>query len=364
MKVRKLVEIGDGLRALEVTEERELAGQIAGLLYLTASFTALLLLVLPGTPVTSVATVLIVAGFGIAWGLTCLFLIPWQRANPLVSHLSSGMGLPITAIAMAATGGAESPARFYLLFIVFYASYFYPPREAIPHLIGCVVVLLLPLAYDANAIEGGLLAETLVLAPTFFVLGALIMGGRRVLLTLSRRDPLTGLVNRRAFEQTLWSSIERSRDPNFGLMLCDLDSFKSVNDRHGHPEGDRVLCRTADTLKAAVRFEDTVARVGGDEFAIVVDGADDASMRALADRIHSELREAGERLDLDGFALHASLGWAIFPGEADSAEALVARADLALRDQKLAADGSWPRRRTRAVEPERRAIAGSTLARG
>lgn len=360
--MRKLAEIGDGLRALEVSEERELAGQIAGVLYLTASLSALLLLVAPGVPISSVTTVVVVSTLGIAWGLICLTLIPWQRVHPVVSHLSSAMGLPITAAAMAATGGAESPARFYLLFVVFYACYFYPPREAIPHLIGCVIVLVLPITYDADAIEGGLLAETIVLAPAFIVLGALIMGGRQVLLTLSRRDPLTGLVNRRAFEQTLSSATERRRNAGFGLMLCDLDSFKAVNDHHGHPEGDRVLCRTADTLKMTVRFEDTVARVGGDEFAIVVDGADDASMRVLAERIEVELRQAGERLDLDGFELGASLGWAIWPADAECPDSLVARADQALRDQKLANDVSWPRQRVRSTENERRAPTRSGLA--
>ena len=349
--MRKLAEIGDGLRALEVAEERELAGQIAGILYLTAALTALLLLVIPGTPVSSPPTVLALSAFGAVWGLICLLVIPWRQIHPLFSHLSSGMGLPITAIAMAATGGAESPARFYLLFIVFYVCYFYPPREAIPHLIGCVAVLVVPLAYDAGAIDRGLLAETVVLAPTFFVLGALIMGGRQVLLTLSRQDPLTGLVNRRAFEQTLWSSIEcRRGSTNFGLMLCDLDSFKSVNDRHGHPAGDRVLCQAAATLKEAVRFVDVVARVGGDEFAIVVDGADEESMRLLAERMRAELRVAGEGLGLDGYQLDASLGWAIFPGDGADADKLVAHADDALRGQKLANDTSWPRRRVRSGE--------------
>ena len=66
------------------------------------------------------------------------------------------MGLPITAIAMAASGGAQSPTRFYLLFIIFYASYFYPPREAIPYLVGCVIVHCLPLVYDSGRDRRGL----------------------------------------------------------------------------------------------------------------------------------------------------------------------------------------------------------------
>jgi diguanylate cyclase (GGDEF)-like protein len=341
----KFAEASAGLRALEVSEERDLAGRVAGLLYLTAAVTVVMLLFVPGTPVDSEAAILATSAFSVAWGLACLFLIPWNSVHPFVSHLSSAMGLPLTAVAMAATGGAQSPARFYLLFIVVYAAYFYPPREAIPHLIGCVAVLMLPLAYDPEAIESGLLAETLILAPSFALLGALIMGGKKILLTLSRHDPLTGLVNRRAFEQCLGDSIDgRGGSTGFGLMLCDLDSFKSVNDSHGHPEGDRVLCEAASALLSTVRADDVVARVGGDEFAIVVAGADHRTMTALAERLGEELGQASERLGLPDFRLEASLGWALFPDDTASSEELIVLADSALRERKRAI-GARPRAR-------------------
>ena len=326
-----------GLRALQVAEERELAGRVAGLLYLSAAATVTLLLLVPGTPDDHPGPVFAVAGFGVLWGLLCLFVIPWRRVGPLVSHLSSGMGLPLTAIAMAATGGADSPARFYLFFIVFYCSYFYPPREAIPHLVGCVLVLLLPLTYDSGAIDGGLLGETLVLVPTFVILGALIMQGKRIMLELSRHDPLTGLVNRRAFEQSLAQAVAgRRRDDEFGLMLCDLDDFKDVNTRFGHPMGDRVLCAAAAALQANVRAGDVVARLGGDEFAIVVPGADEAAMAALGDRIREGLRSANRGLGLDGYTLDGTVGWALYPFDAADSGRLVASADVALRAAKAA----------------------------
>ena len=349
----KLNEAVRGLRALEVSEERELAGRVAGLLYLTGAFTVPLLLLLPGVDVDSAAAVLAASGFSLVWGVACLLVIPWPTVNPLVSHLSSGMGLPLTAITMAGTGGADSPARFYLLFIVFYASYFYPPREAIPHLVGCIAVLLLPLAYDPDAVGSGLLAELVVLAPAFLVLGGLIMAGKQVMLVLSRHDPLTGLVNRRAFEQRLEHSLD-GRGRRFGLMLCDLDSFKSVNDRHGHPEGDRVLRETATALLATVRGDDVVARLGGDEFAVVVDDADDRTMTALAERLRTELRRAGESLGLSGYELGASIGWAIYPGDGASGRDLVVLADEALRREKHTSRIKSPARRVLATESSRR----------
>jgi len=334
-----------GLRALQVTEERELAGRVAGLLYLVGAVTVPMLLVVPGTDTDDWAVVLALSAVGAVWGFCCLYVIPWSRVHPLLSHLSSGMGLPLTAIAMAATGGADSPARFYLLFIVFYVSYFYPPREAIPHLVGCVLVLLLPLAYDSNAIDGGLLGETLVLTPTFFILGSLIMGGKKIMLELARHDALTSLVNRRAFVERLQESItgrRRADGLGFGLMLCDLDSFKEVNTRYGHPEGDRVLCEAAEALTSAVRDGDLVARLGGDEFAIVAAGADDVGMAKLAKRIVAKLVEANGRLELADYKLGASFGWALFPRDAENSERLVAKADIALRNAKGTGAGRMP----------------------
>lgn len=134
-------------------------------------------------------------------------------------------------------------------------------------------------------------------------------------------------------------------------MLCDLDSFKAVNDRHGHPQGDRVLRQAAEVLKATVRNADVAARVGGGDFAIVVDGADERTMSALADRLRSELREAGDGLGLDGYKLEASIGWAIYPGDASCGEDLVAQADEALRKHKLFNEPSWPRRGTPRPRP-------------
>jgi diguanylate cyclase (GGDEF)-like protein len=330
----RFAEVGSGLRSLEVDEERELAGKVAGLLYLTAAATVPLLLVMPGVDVDSAAAVLACSGYSVVWGVLCLTVIRWPTVHPLISHFSNAMGLVLTAITVAATGGADSPARFYLLFVVVYASYFYPPKEAVPHLLGCVAVLLLPLAYDPHAVDAGLLAETMVLAPAFLALGALIMAGKQVMVELSRHDPLTGLLNRRVFEQRLGGSLDGRSGRHFGLMLCDLVSFKSVNDRHGHPEGDRVLRETAAALQASVRTGDVVARLGGDEFAVVVAGADDPTMRALASRLRAALRDYGAKLGLGDFELEASIGWAVFPTDATSGKELVAHADQALRDDK------------------------------
>jgi diguanylate cyclase len=89
---------------------------------------------------------------------------------------------------------------------------------------------------------------------------------------LSNRDPLTGLVNRRSFEMTLEREIDRvarAGEPALLLML-DIDHFKKVNDTHGHPAGDLVIRAVADAVTQSVRPMDTVARTGGEEFAVVL----------------------------------------------------------------------------------------------
>jgi diguanylate cyclase (GGDEF)-like protein len=330
------------LHALDISEERPLAGQVAGALYLTGAVTAPTILLAPGVETRHWAVIFCLAAIGLVWGTICLTLVPWDRIPPAVSLLSSGMGLPITAVGMAATGGAQSPARFYLLFIVFYCAYFYRPREAFPFLFACIGVLLLPIAYDSDAVSGGLIGELVIIAPTYLVLGMATMAGKRLLVSLheaardlSLSDPLTELANRRALIDALERHVGGARATDaVGLMLIDLDGFKDANTLYGHPAGDAVLRSAAAALRAATRGDDLVARLGGDEFAIVVRPAREWAMRRLADRVLAQVRRTGEGTDLPGFELSASVGWALYPHNATSVDDLIAAADLALRGAK------------------------------
>jgi diguanylate cyclase (GGDEF)-like protein len=164
-----------------------------------------------------------------------------------------------------------------------------------------------------------------------------LIGLRDAAHHLSRVDPLTGLPNRRAFTERIGLHIggQRAEDAT-GLMLIDLDDFKEANTAHGHPGGDRVLVETAKALRAAARTEDMVARIGGDEFAIVVHGVDVEGMSHLAERVLHAVRAAGLGLrgELPGMKLTASVGWAIYPQTAESLDELVGAADLSLRGAK------------------------------
>src|SRR5436309_11779029 len=175
---------GRRLRALEMIEERALGGRLAGTLYLTGAITATSMLALPGVDTRHWRIMLVLAGVGLAWAACCFFVIPWERANPLVSHFSCSLGFPITAVAVASTGGASSPAVFYLLFIVGYCAYFYRRREAVPYLFACIAVHSLPLFYDPTAVQEGLVAQLLILGPTYLLLGFLIVVGKERLVEL------------------------------------------------------------------------------------------------------------------------------------------------------------------------------------
>jgi two-component system, cell cycle response regulator len=159
----------------------------------------------------------------------------------------------------------------------------------------------------------------------------------RELRELATRDALTGLLNRRAFDALLAEETERARRLGhpLALVLLDLDNFKAINDTHGHPAGDAVLVAAARVLASEVRSIDRVARIGGEEFAVVLmetaaDGALAAAWR-LVEAIRKRTVEAGAGVEL-GFT--ASAGVAVLPAHGESGGGLLATADAALYEAK------------------------------
>ena len=151
---------------------------------------------------------------------------------------------------------------------------------------------------------------------------------QRAIEHLASHDPLTDLPNRAHFNRALNIALAAKRP--FALLTLDLDRFKSVNDLFGHPAGDDTLCRVADLLRASVRGDDVVARVGGDEFAIVqtaVSAPDDA--RKLAQRILESLAAIMD-VTRDPMAVGMSIGVSLYPQDGEDAETLQQNADTAL----------------------------------
>jgi diguanylate cyclase (GGDEF)-like protein len=102
-------------------------------------------------------------------------------------------------------------------------------------------------------------------------------------------DPLTGLLNRRSFEERAIATLDGAE--RYSLAMADLDNFKMLNDVHGHSTGDRALRRFAEALRSVTRPEDIVARIGGEEFIVLLPGAFAADAAALAERLRARLRE-------------------------------------------------------------------------
>jgi diguanylate cyclase (GGDEF)-like protein len=146
---------------------------------------------------------------------------------------------------------------------------------------------------------------------------------------LAETDPLTGLANRR---RTMAEADRAALDAARGgaplvLLLFDIDHFKSVNDRYGHPAGDATLVRVAELARGALRSPDLVGRIGGEEFLCVLPGADLMQARACAERLRSVV--GGHSATPGGPAVTISIGFAEWR-RGDSALSLFARADAAL----------------------------------
>ncbi len=160
---------------------------------------------------------------------------------------------------------------------------------------------------------------------------------------LALYDQLTRLSNRYEFEARLKTAITLAdrQDASVALLLLDLDNFKHVNDNYGHPVGDELLQYTAQVLLESVRESDTVARIGGDEFAIILINVEDPlRIRQVAERIVNKLSQP---VLLDGSLVHTgtSVGISIYPRDATDSKELVRLGDKALYEAKTQGRGTF-----------------------
>ncbi|TVQ28107.1 MAG: GGDEF domain-containing protein [Wenzhouxiangella sp.] len=154
------------------------------------------------------------------------------------------------------------------------------------------------------------------------------------------RDELTDLYNRRHFMQTLADTLSdciRQRDAQMVLAIIDIDFFKEINDRIGHLAGDAVLRQLARVLAERVRADDTLARIGGEEFAVLMPKTPIHAAREVCERLRAAVSEASFELD-DGQRekVTISIGFSDFGAEMDSMSELLKRADAYLYEAKSA----------------------------
>ncbi|MEA2465828.1 MAG: hypothetical protein QOJ98_3575 [Acidobacteriota bacterium] len=321
------------------------ASRIGGAVWLTGAFIAALLL--PFAPpdkaeigdagwLVGAALILfaVVAGYamirmGAAADVTRLLLMSFS-------------GLAAIAALVWLSGGEYSPYTSLILLNVLYTSAIHPPRRVAVYLVFVVGVTLLPLTYSAWSRPEivALAAQVMVWVVLATVMTYLMGVVRQQRLGLRREgeharrqarvDPLTGLLNRRAFDEALANAIDRSRvsgEP-LSVLVGDIDDFKDFNDRFGHLEGDRVLRAVADKLRGALRRPDVAYRWGGDEFAVILPEADGDGADQVAGRIEAAVAST---TGPDGRALGLATGVA----EYDAAEGQTGAELLAAADQAL-----------------------------
>jgi diguanylate cyclase (GGDEF)-like protein len=155
---------------------------------------------------------------------------------------------------------------------------------------------------------------------------------RRALRATALRDTLTGAANRRAFGERIAYEVARHtrQQRSFAVLALDLDGFKAVNDRFGHQAGDELLREVAAAIKATLREQDTLARMGGDEFYVLAPETD----RAGGERLAARVREAVGGVTTGLSVLSAGVGLAIFPEDGADAGYVMDAADAEAMDAK------------------------------
>jgi diguanylate cyclase (GGDEF)-like protein len=271
---------------------------------------------------------LLLAGSVVSYGTVFVAFLLWERPGLGIGHFYY-VAIALLALAagpwFGAVGGFLATALFSLGILV---NPHIPPAEIFT-------------------------AATLIRLVTFAAIGALVGAfsrSNRVLVerlqVAAERDFLTNLLNARAFEAALERRLE-SRRP-FALVLGDMDGLKRINDERGHAAGNEALRELADALIESARRGDLVARVGGDEFALLASVADEDDARGLVRRIEEELAVQQVRM---------SFGSAVYPADGASALTLFRIADARLYDRKLL-------RRRLAPPPELKVLPGAAHGNG
>jgi diguanylate cyclase (GGDEF)-like protein len=246
------------------------------------------------------------------------------------------LGAALIAYALATTPPEQTDGALLYVWPVLWVTYFFGRRGAIVIVAWVALVQGIAVIAMDDGVFDRWMDVVVSVAVVAVVVHSLVQANRRLvdhLAAEARVDKLTGVLNRRGFEERAAVEVERARrlDAPIGVATFDIDYFKRVNDAHGHDAGDEALRLLAGALREEVRGVDTAARYGGEEFAIILPQAGEEGALVVAERLRSRI----ERTEVPGVGcITASLGVATFPQHASSRELLVTAADRALYQAK------------------------------
>ena len=237
---------------------------------------------LTGDWVIAVIDTMIVVGF------VCLGTFVYRTRNVRVASIAIAvLSVSGTVITVYVRGPQQALWAYPALMAVFYLM---KPREAILMTVAMLAVIVPPLLEQLEAFRVATILIT-ALVTTVFAYAFSVINNRqqRQLVDLATKDPLTGAGNRRALETRLTelvAAFERNGKPA-SLLLLDLDHVKAVNDIHGHATGDQILQRITQIVELRIRTSDSLYRIGGEEFVVVVDGQNVENANHLAEQLRT-----------------------------------------------------------------------------
>jgi diguanylate cyclase (GGDEF)-like protein len=259
--------------------------------------------------------------------------------------LALGSIVLITALNLLTADTSAGAQAFYAFPVLWVAFHLRTPAVVLvttSALLADLVTLLVLLPPAAA------LADVMFFGSVLAVIAALLVRANRtqerLVEALKRQvtiDSLTGLATRRAFDEALETALERPVPGGTALVLIDVDSFKAINDTHGHPVGDDVLVHLARVLRGRIRTEDAVlSRLGGDELAVLLPGcAREVALRRAEELLDAVRAEPFALPDGSLVSLSISLGVAHLPRHSRDRRGLYTSADNALYDAKRAGRG-------------------------
>jgi diguanylate cyclase (GGDEF)-like protein len=323
-----------------------------GGMFVAAGLLVLLTLALGVDDSFKVPVIASLAGSALATGL--LFITAAARLPVWATSAGLLLAVAMVSVGVVASGEADTPFALLYIWIAVEGWYILPPQlagglTALTILASAAAMALVATEYDNAPTWWVMLVGTTLAVAT--LAAVLRLRADRLVATLAdaaSRDPLTGLLNRRGFQERAAIEMARARRYRVPLavVVADLDHFKALNDTFGHHSGDEALAAFAALCRANTRTFDISARMGGEEFAVLLPNTSEEGAVVAAERIRQAMH--AHLASPDGTPVTASFGVAVHPNHGTDLETLLGNADRALyvaksrgRDRTIAFDAAF-----------------------